>query len=320
MATEMTQNVMYHKVGKFNVSNELFLDLIFNSRCNCKCKFCIAETPTFACEDFDKWKQNLIRTFNAFDIRNIIILGGEATIDPMFFDKLDFLAKVIKDKNVDNVVLTTNGIMFRSEQFMEKLLKSCVTTVNLSYMNYDKKKNDAVMRGNTLTKDEVSKAYTRLKKSGRTMRLNVNVFHANCNSVEEMNRYVDTFNGCADVIKFSPLMPTDMFGTVEEVRMFTNIMSLSHKAIADLYDEFASTNEVVYENDNVFGLVNYKEVERNGQHVILKYAQVEDTYDLDTDIPTLKLYNNGNLSNEWQYQKDILPEFEAALKECHACA
>lgn len=313
MSTEMTQNVTYHKVGKFNVSNELFLDLIFNSRCNCRCKFCIAETPSFAKENFERWKENLVRTFNDFDIRNIIILGGEATIDPIFFEKLDFLREVIKGKNVDNVVLTTNGIMFRSKSFMEKLLSSCVTTVNLSYMNYDKKKNDSVMRGNTLTRDEVKEAYFQLKKSGRTMRLNVNVFHANCNSVEEMNKYVDTFNGCADIIKFSPLMPTDMFGTVEEVRMFTNIMSLSHEAISTLYDDFASVNNIVYENDNVFGLVNYKEVERNGQHVILKYAQVEDTYDLDCDIPTLKLYNNGNLSNEWQYEKDILPEFEAAL-------
>ena len=49
------------------------------------------------------------------------------------------------------------------------------------------------------------------------------------------------------------------------------------------------------------------------QAAAYEYAQVEDTYDLDCDIPTLKLYNNGNLSNEWQYEKDILPEFEAAL-------
>ena len=40
------------------------------------------------------------------------------------------------------------------------------------------------------------------------------------------------------------------------------------------------------------------------QRVILKYAQVEDKYDRDRVIPTLKLYPNGCLSNEWSYQKD----------------
>lgn len=308
MATEMSQEVTYTKMGMFNVSNELFIDLVFNSKCNCKCKFCIAETPTFAEEDFSRWKENLVKTFDVFDIRNIIILGGEATIDPLFFEKLDFLKNVIKDKNVDNVILTTNGIMFRNDKFLHRLLDSCVSTINLSYMNYDKEKNDRVMRGNTLTKEEISKVYNTVKQAGMTMRLNVNVFHNNCNSVEELENYVDFFNGCCDVIKFSPLMPTDMFGTVEEVRCFTNIMSLSKNDISRLYDDFANRNSVITENSNVFGLVNYKEIERKGQHVILKYAQVEDTYDLNVDIPTLKLYPNGNLSNEWDYKKNILPD------------
>ena len=37
--------------------------------------------------------------------------------------------------------------------------------------------------------------------------------------------------------------------------------------------------------------------------------KVEDMYDLDTMIPTLKLYPNGNLSNEWDYKKNILDDF-----------
>ena len=310
MATEMSQKVTYTRKGAFNVSNELFIDLVFNSKCNCKCRFCIAETPCFAQEDFQTWKENLVKTFNIFDIRNIIILGGEATIDPFFFEILDFLQEVILGKNVDNVILTTNGIMLRNNNFLQKLLKSCVTTINLSYMNYDKDTNDRIMRGNTLTKEEICKIFGEVKMAGMTMRLNVNVFHSNCNSVTELEKYVDYFNGCCDVIKFSPLMSTDMFGTVEEVRQFTNIMSLQKDEISELYDDFASHNFIITENNNVFGLVNYKEVVRNGQHVILKYAQVEDTYDLSRDIPTLKLYPNGNLSNEWDYKKNLLPFFD----------
>ena len=38
---------------------------------------------------------------------------------------------------------------------------------------------------------------------------------------------------------------------------------------------------------------------------------MEDTYNLDKDIPTLKLYSNGNLSNEWDYNKNILNTLDA---------
>ena len=58
-------------------------------------------------------------------------------------------------------------------------------------------------------------------------------------------------------------------------------------------------------NGNVLGFVQYAELSVDGQRVILKYAQVEDKYDRDRVIPTLKLYPNGCLSNEWSYQKDI---------------
>lgn len=33
-------------------------------------------------------------------------------------------------------------------------------------------------------------------------------------------------------------------------------------------------------------------------------------YDLDSVIPTLELYPNGYLSNEWNYQKNILDDFK----------
>lgn len=306
MSIEMTQKVEYSRKGKWLVSNELFLDLIFNDKCNCDCKFCIAKTPTYAEENYDKWVENIEKTFEIFDIRNVIILGGEATIDRRFFDKLQVLERVVKGKNVDNIILTTNGIMFRSKDFIERLKGSCVNTVNMSVMNYDKEKNDSVMCGNTLSREEIKRTYDILKQNNRTMRLNVNVFKDNCDTVEEMKNYVDYFNGCADIIKFSPLMPTNMFCTVHSVTEYTNKMSLSKDVIRKLYDDFAKEANILIENKGVFGLVEYKEVDLNGQKVILKYAQVEDTYDLDRVIPTLKLYSNGALSNEWNYKKNIL--------------
>ena len=309
MSTEMIQEVEYKEKGKWLVSNELFLDLIFNSNCNCHCPFCIARTPKYAKEDFETWITNLYKTFEIFSIKNVIILGGEATLDKQFFEKVNILESVVYGKSVDNIILTTNGIMLKDKTFLNKLITSCINTVNISVMHYDKETNDSIMCGNTLTKDELKKIYLTLKKNGMTMRLNVNVYKGNCDTIEEMQKYVETFKGCADIIKFSPLMYTEMFNTVDSVREWTKEKVLSTIQIKELYDSFTEKGIVITKNDNVFGLVEYKEIDYLGQHVILKYAQVEDTYDLDKVIPTLKLYCNGALSNEWNYNKNILKDF-----------
>ena len=305
MNTETTQKVVYKQIGKYSVSNELFLDLIFTEKCQCNCKFCIAKTPEYAEENFERWKKNLYKTFEVFDVRNIVILGGESTIDKRFFEKLDILKDVIKDKNVSNVILTTNGIVLRNKTFLTKVINSCINTINISYMNYDKKINDSIFQVNTLSKKELKEIYKTLCENDMTMRLNVNVYKNNLDTVEEMQNYVKNMAGLCNEIKFSPLMPTDMFNTISEVIEYTNKVSLSKEEITQLYDNFSKTCKVVSENNNVFGLVNYKEVNIYEQSVILKYAQVEDTYDLNTVIPTLKLYPNGNLSNEWNYLKHI---------------
>ncbi len=310
MAVEFEHDGGFYRLGQYRVSNQLFIDLIFNSKCNCACPFCIANTKDFAEEDFDKWKVNLYKTFNIFKIKDIIILGGEATIDRRFFEKLEILQDVIKDKQIDNIILTTNGIMLKNEKFLSKLISSCVTAVNISIMHYGKTKNDKIFRASTLTREQLKHIYSSLKNAGKGMRINCNVYKGNCDNAEEMEAFVKYFSGCADAIKFSPLMGTDMFDTRNEITEYTNRVSLSKEEIFKLYDEFAQKHDITKENKNVFGLVQYKKLKISNQDVILKYQQVEDKYDLDREIPTLKIYPNGNVSNEWNYRKNILFNIE----------
>lgn len=311
MSLELEHNAKYSKIGPFLVSSELFLDLVFNNNCNCSCKFCIAKTPTFCEENYNLWKKNLKRCLEIFDVKDIIILGGEATIDKKFFEKLEVLEKIVKNKKIDNIILTTNGIMLKNENFLNKLINTCITSVNISIMNFDHEKNNKIYGTNTLTKQQLLHVYNKLKQNNKTMRINCNIYKGNLDSVSEMNQFAQYFNGCCDAIKFSPLMPTDMFNTCPEIIEYTNKVCLSKKDIFDLYNNFAQTNTVTANNNAVFGLVEYKEVDANGQKVILKYQQVEDTYNLNKDIPTLKLYSNGNLSNEWDYNKNILNTLNA---------
>ena len=123
---------------------------------------------------------------------------------------------------------------------------------------------------------------------------------------EEMERFTDTFSGCCDAVKFSPLMDAAMFGTAEEAERFTREKALSQGEIRVLFDHFASRQVPLRKQSCVPGFVNYAEVPRGKQRVLLKYAQAEDQYDRDTMIPTMKLYPNGCLSNEWHHEKNIL--------------
>ncbi len=300
--SELKQDINFNtKVGKYNVSSELFVDFVFNERCNCNCKFCIANTKDMAIEDFNTWKINTKSMFEVFDIHDIIILGGESTIDPHFFEKVDYIGKVM-DKKDRNIILTTNGIMLRNPEFLSKICESIITTVNISYMHYDKTKNDAIMRGHTLTIDEIENIKRVLNAHQMKLRLNVNVFKGNCDTAKEMIAYVDTLKDVTDAIKFSPMIKTESFGSQNDVTQFTNDVAFTQDEIDSLFDEFCTYGNLMSTNEQVFGYVKYKEVDVHGCTVILKYSQLSELFDKTKEIINLKMYPNGNLSNIWDSQ------------------
>lgn len=305
MSNEFFQRPVWRPMGKYLVTSELFLDAVFTSCCNCTCPFCISRTESYADENRSRWEQAVKDAFTLFDIRNVIILGGEATIDPLFWEKTDILTQAMKGKRVDHLILTTNGIMFRDQVFLSRLLSSRIDAVNLSRTHHLQEINDDIFGQHTLTKDEISTLYHQLQSAGKTLRLNVNVWRGNLDNVDEMNAFVKTFTGCCDAIKFTPLMRTDMFGTVEDVTLFTQQHAIPEAEIAALWDLFISHHHLLNKASQVLGFVDYAEAEAYGQRVILKYAQVEDKYNRDQIIPTLKLYPNGCLSNEWSFSRDI---------------
>lgn len=309
MSDEINHNVKYENIGKWSVSSELFLDLVFNSQCNCGCDFCIARTPKYCVEEYSRWKKQLFKTLDTFSVKDIIILGGEATLDVNFFEKLCYLEEVLCKHGVDNVILTTNGIKLRDNDFLSSVISSCITGVNVSYMNNKQDINDRIFKCKTLTHSELSTLYNRLHACGKDMRLNVNVYKGNCDTVKSMYDYLNDMYDCADAIKFSPLMCTGMFGTVKSVRDYTEKVSMTQDEINSLYDKF--TNKLVKNgwkltSVRAFGIVDYNVLKLGDACVILKYSQVEDKYDLSKVIPTLKLYNNGSVSNEWDFNKNIL--------------
>lgn len=305
MSSELEQRPQWRQVGPYRVTSELFIDLVFTSACDCACPWCIARTRNFAGEDRARWRQGLEDAFRLFDIKSAIILGGEATIDPAFWEKLEEVSRVAALHPLEHLILTTNGSRLGDDGFVQRLLESPIDAVNLSRMHDDQRVNDAIFGRPTLTREAIASLYRRLKAGGRTLRLNVNVWRGNLDSVEAMNRFVERFSGYCDAIKFTPLMDTSMFDTLPSVTRYTAENAIPEPEIAALWDAFAAGHGQVRRASNVLGFVDYAELFAGNQRVILKYAQVEDKYDRDTTIPTLKLYPNGCLSNEWSFGKDI---------------
>ena len=311
MINEVKKEFSFHQKGKYLVSNRLFLDLVFNNKCNYNCKFCIARTKSYSDESIDNWKSSFKRTIELFkeEIDSLIILGGEATIDPNFFAKLAYIDELTKDNHIFTI-LTTNGFMLKYNNFLSMVASSSIDSVNISVMNYNQVINNELMGANTLNREEIKNIYDVLHASGKTVRINTNVAKNNLNTVTELENFVKYFKGCFDVVKFTPLMKTDMFNTIDSVLNYTHENAMSKEQIKELFDSFASKHQKNNYNNKVFGLINYGDLTVFDEHVILKYEQVEDMYDLDRIIPTLKLYPNGCLSNEWNYQKNILNDFD----------
>lgn len=305
MSSEFDQNPVWTRKGPFSVSSELFLDVVFTSACDCSCPWCIARTPEYAAEDRSAWEKAVLDAFRLFRIRNVIILGGEATVDPCFREKLDFLSRAMEGQPAEHLILTTNGNRLKDPETLRAVLDSRIDAVNLSRMHYLQAENDRIFGRATLTPDEIRALYGQMKANGMTLRINVNVWRGNLDTAEEMDAFVSAFIGACDAVKFTPLMRTDMFGTVAEVTEYAGRAALSEKETAELWNAFAARHDLQRRNGRVLGFVDYAEVRAAGQQVILKYAQVEDKYDRDTEIPTLKIYPNGCLSNEWSYTKDI---------------
>ncbi len=305
MSSEFSQQPVWRSVGKCTVSSELFLDVVYTSHCDCACPFCISRTETYAEENRSAWLQAVRDAFALFDIRNVIILGGEAATDPCFWEKTEALTRAMEGKPVQHLIFTTNGIRLREPEFLQRLLSSRIDAVNLSRMHFSQPVNDAVFGRDTLTREEIAACYRQLKAAGKTLRLNVNVWRGNLDTADDLDAFVKTFAGCCDAVKFTPLMRTDMFGTVQEVTRFTRQYAIPEGEIAGLWDQFTARHGLLRKASRVLGFVDYAETEAFGQRVILKYAQVEDKYDRETVIPTLKLYPNGCLSNEWSFTRDI---------------
>ena len=92
--------------------------LTLNRACNLRCEWCYAKETDFkASEDMPlKMAKHIIDMCVANGVKHFIIIGGEPTIHPNFFDIVKYIVKLGY-----KVTIVTNGLLFANEIFCEKV-------------------------------------------------------------------------------------------------------------------------------------------------------------------------------------------------------
>lgn len=287
---------------RFLLSNYPYLDIVFNDHCNAKCKFCISHL-IHKKEKCDIYKQmpKIDYAIERMGVKEVLLLGGEPTINDDIFIILDHL----KRYRLNKICLTTNGHrMAKDLNYAKKLLSSGITHVNISYMTADKEKQTYISGSPCYVSLENLWQFKALADDNNVhLRINNNVFAGNNDSlISLLNFYWSVSNKCHSV-KFSPLLKTDSFSTVNEVTEFNAKNILPDAGYDNLWEQVENHfgNYPILRNTETFGFVEYSMVIMPTP-IILNYNQhgkLREKVIKEGKINNLKLLATGDLSLSW---------------------
>lgn len=291
---------------KFLLSTYPYLDIVFNDHCNARCKFCISHLvhkKEFC--DIENHKQKIKYAIENLGVKEVLLLGGEPTINDDIFIILDYL----KQFNLNKICLTTNGHrMAKDMEYTKKLFSSGITHINLSLMNIDNETQKYISGTNTYIGLDDLKDFKSIADENNVMiRINNNSFRYNNDNLIDI---VDFYNSVKDYchsVKFSPLLKTDDFSTVNEVTEFNRTHTLSDEQYDTLWsnvEDYFSSYPIV-RNKETFGFVEYSMIMLDTP-IILNYNQhgkLREKVVKENKINNLKLLATGDLSLSWNREE-----------------
>lgn len=206
--------------------------LTLNRTCNLRCKWCYARDTEYK-SSLTMSKDlafELIDFFDSINVKHIILIGGEPTIHPDFFEIL----KYAKEKKI-KCALVTNGLMFKNDEFIDKYKSMGMNSVSLSLKGENEKTYEEItgFDGFQETIDIIKK----LVSSDISVSVSMVLTENNMNSFTDviptlLNAGVRRFHFsfCYDFnlcgVKkdiFSPISLLEMFGNIyEKLNSLTN--------------------------------------------------------------------------------------------------
>lgn len=266
-----------------------WLEVMLLPECNAACPWCV-EKHGYHPEDradFD----TMLNAILASGKKNILILGGEPTLEPTLPMLLYNLVKHFGK----NVYVTTNGSLLNAE-LAHRLWN--LTGINISVHDFDLDGN-AKITGLNLSEHDLSQAISTFKSHGVQVRFNCNCIQGHIDSREKIIKYVYWARQMgADSVRFSELK--------FEEESFVDLSLVFHKAYGlsgDPYLNGCSTDAVLC------GMpVNFRQM--CGLQTKLRPVPCNPQQDVEKTV----LYYDGLLYDGWQvlktYEDEIVTDKE----------
>lgn len=288
------------------LSSSPYLDIVLHDHCNAKCKFCIGHLVHSKQRlDIEKSKEKIQYAINKMGVKEVLLLGGEPTTSKDFFTVVKYLKE---NYNLDKICTTTNGFrMAQDSVYAHKVFSSGITHLNLSLMSLDRQQQKYITGKDIYIGVKTLAIFKGLADQYNVkLRINNNVFKGNHdNTYDAINFYESVKSHCHSV-KFSPLLKTDSFSTVNEVTDFNNTHLLSDERYDTLWGKIENYYRIaLIRNKETFGFVEYSMI-CNNTPIILNYNQhgkLREKIINEKKINNIKLLTTGELSLSWNREE-----------------
>lgn len=209
-----------------------YLRISLTERCNLRCLYCM---PDWNCKELNRENRNesreeitleeireLVQLFASLGIKKVRLTGGEPLLRK---DILEIVNEISKTQGIEEVTLTTNGILL--ENMIENLEKAGIKRVNISLDTLDEYEYRKITRGGDIEK--VLRAIEKCLNLGIKVKINCVITNfQNLNSLEKLLEL--TIKSDID-LRFIEMMP---IGYGKEYRGIDGKTLLHH--ITEIYE------------------------------------------------------------------------------------
>ncbi len=149
-----------------------YVRISVTDRCDLRCKYCMPESNPYFYEKKDilstKKLEKISNALIKLGIKKIRITGGEPLIRKDIVDYMSFLSNKLKQKKIDELLITTNGTQLT--KYASTLSELGVKRINVSLDSLVKEKFNFITNGGKL--DEVLKGIFLAKEKKISIKIN----------------------------------------------------------------------------------------------------------------------------------------------------
>jgi len=188
-----------------------YLRVSVTDRCDLRCVYCMKENMKFLPKSeilSSEEINNICSAFIKLGIKKIRITGGEPLIKKGMPMILEYLGKKLRNSNLEELTLTTNGTQLY--KYAEMIKKNGIKRINVSLDSLNPSKYLKITRGGNL--EQVLEGLNIAKKIG--LKIKINTVALKNTNIDEMEKLVKWCVNKEFDITFIEVMPMDMENSI----------------------------------------------------------------------------------------------------------